>query len=490
MPIAYLHRLKRAVLGAVLACAVLLALAVPQALAQEKVLVLDSTVAGGASSIEATKAASLGFTVDVVDSATWSTLTAADFASYRAIILGDPNCGTVGAVAAATANANVWGPTINGNVVVVGTDAALHASQGGQELTEKGVAFAVEKVGKTGAYITLSCYYHGTAPNTPVPLLDGISPGGFTATGVGCFNDAHITATHPAFADLTDADLSNWSCSVHEAFDKWPVEFEVLAIAEGIGAAYTAPDGTTGTPYIVARGVTVISDIKLAPESATNPVLTSHTLTATVATDSAPVSGATVTFNVIAGPNTGVTGTGVTGSDGKATFSYTSTLEGTDTIEATFVDSAGRTQRSNRVTKEWTKVTNQNPDCSGVGPNTSLLWPPNHKFVLVALGGATDPDGDPVTLTVTGVTQDEPLNGDADGNTSPDAKSGPSSDKVYVRAERSGKGNGRVYRIAFSASDGRGGTCNGTATVGVPHDQGKKKNQPVDSGQSYNSFGA
>ncbi|MBM3926048.1 MAG: hypothetical protein FJ320_08695 [SAR202 cluster bacterium] len=67
----------------------------------------------------------------------------------------------------------------------------------------------------------------------------------------------------------------------------------------------------------------------------------------------APVVGTTVTFTVIAGPHTGTTGTGVTNGSGQASFTHTGTAAGTDTIEATFVDSAGRTQRSNRVTKTW-----------------------------------------------------------------------------------------------------------------------------------------
>lgn len=129
---------------------------------------------------------------------------------------------------------------------------------------------------------------------------------------------------------------------------------------------------------------------------------------------------------------------------------------------------------------------NAPPDCGAVtgGPN---LWPPNHKLRLVTLTGATDPDGDPVVVTVDGVTQDEPLNGRADGNTSPDAKPGPSSDQVYLRAERSGKGNGRVYRVAFTGDDGEGGTCTGVAVVGVPHDRGKGK-VPVDSGLVFVNF--
>ena len=57
----------------------------------EKVLILNSTVVGGVLSIEATEAVAKGFTVDLVDAATWGAMTLADFKSYRAIILGDPN---------------------------------------------------------------------------------------------------------------------------------------------------------------------------------------------------------------------------------------------------------------------------------------------------------------------------------------------------------------------------------------------------------------
>jgi uncharacterized repeat protein (TIGR01451 family) len=129
---------------------------------------------------------------------------------------------------------------------------------------------------------------------------------------------------------------------------------------------------------------------------------------------------------------------------------------------------------------------NHNPICTSVtgGPN---LWPPNHKLRRITLTGATDPDGDPIVLTVSGVTQDEPLNGLGDGDTSPDAHPGPASDQVSLRAERSGTGDGRVYRISFGVSDGLGGTCTGTAVVGVPHDQGKGS-VPIDSGGVFVDF--
>ena len=117
------------------------------------------------------------------------------------------------------------------------------------------------------------------------------------------------------------------------------------------------------------------------------------------------------------------------------------------------------------------ELTNSPPACGGVAPSQASLWPPNHKLRTITLSGATDPDGDPVAITITGVTQDEPVNGKADGNTSPDVVTGPIAGQVRLRAERSGRGDGRVYTIAYVAKDPSGASCSGTVTVTVPHDK-------------------
>ena len=128
---------------------------------------------------------------------------------------------------------------------------------------------------------------------------------------------------------------------------------------------------------------------------------------------------------------------------------------------------------------------NHNPTCTEVTAGDDL-WPPNHKFVLRTLTGAFDIDGDAVTTTILEVTQDEPLDELGDGKTTPDARPGPAGDQVELRAERSGKGDGRVYRISFLVEDGLGGECSGTALVGVPHDQ--RGDPAIDSGDVYVDF--
>ena len=96
--------------------------------------------------------------------------------------------------------------------------------------------------------------------------------------------------------------------------------------------------------------------------------------------------------------------------------------------------------------------------------------------------GVTDPDGDPVTITIKGITQDEPL-----GATCPDAL-GVGTGTATLRAERTGSGDGRAYHVSFTASDGRGGQCSGMLTVCVPHDQ-RRGHGCVDEGPLVDSTG-
>jgi Tol biopolymer transport system component len=103
---------------------------------------------------------------------------------------------------------------------------------------------------------------------------------------------------------------------------------------------------------------------------------------------------------------------------------------------------------------DWQPIVNRPPDCSSVHATPDALWPPNHKLVNVSLAGATDPDGDAVTLSVTG----------SSGGGSGDTVLGPSPAEVKLRADK-----GNTYRIAFEATDGRDGSCSGTVTVAVAH---------------------
>jgi hypothetical protein len=107
----------------------------------------------------------------------------------------------------------------------------------------------------------------------------------------------------------------------------------------------------------------------LSPVSATNPVGSNHTVTAKVQdVDGNAIVGRTVTFKVISGPNTGKTGTAVTDATGSASFTYSDTGgAGTDTIQASFVDDAGKTIVSNQASKTWMNGDKTPPSCSLLG---------------------------------------------------------------------------------------------------------------------------
>jgi hypothetical protein len=128
---------------------------------------------------------------------------------------------------------------------------------------------------------------------------------------------------------------------------------------------------------------------------------------------------------------------------------------------------------------------NRPPDCTTAQATPSTLSPADHEYQTVAFSGAVDPDNNPVTLTVTGVTQDEPIAGTGPGDRDPDAKR--SSGTLLLRRERSDSGDGRVYRVTLRGADGKGGSCTTTVAVSVPLTAG---GTAVDSGGSYNSFGA
>jgi hypothetical protein len=256
---------------------------------QADLLILGSTVTHDPItnlSPEETAAKSLGLSVEVVSDAAWASKTAADFSAYKAIVLGDPTAVIPGVppgipdrvcadnpapVAAATANANVWGPAVTGNVIVIGSDPAFSSSfnagpsvglpaaaAAAQLLIKDSIQFASRGAGKTGAYVSLSCYYSFTNPNTPVPLLNAFGKNQFAVSGnlsMTCFDNAHIVQKHPALAGLTDASLSNWGCSVQEAFDRFSPAFLVLAVAlDDPNSPLIPSDPTSGSPWILARG--------------------------------------------------------------------------------------------------------------------------------------------------------------------------------------------------------------------------------------------
>jgi probable HAF family extracellular repeat protein len=145
----------------------------------------------------------------------------------------------------------------------------------------------------------------------------------------------------------------------------------------------------------------------------------------------------------------------------------------------------GRSELADGTTHATLWQLSRPPACGMARPDVPVLWPPNHKLVPIQIVGLSHLDEHPVGITVTAVTQDEPVNGLGDGNTSPDAIPRQTG-IVLLRAERAGGGNGRVYRVQFKADDDVGGVCSGSVSVLEPKSM-KSDGAVIDDGQRHDS---
>jgi len=243
-----------------------------------KVLILGSTITGGLQSQEAKAVAALpapsgqAWAVDVVTPAQWEGMTAEQFMSYRALVIGDAAC-TPGTAAwqAAIASRPNWGAVIDGNVIIIGSNVASNSwSTSAGELdpvVQGAMELATERPLLTGMYISLGCAYRNAPNGTTVDLLAPF--GTFKVAGMGCTESGHIPSQYPAtFSQyvfnglLTGVD----GCAAKSVFTTYPQnDFSISALA-------IDPDGTMpgsqpyydfdwaetypGTPFILTRGTT------------------------------------------------------------------------------------------------------------------------------------------------------------------------------------------------------------------------------------------
>lgn len=132
------------------------------------------------------------------------------------------------------------------------------------------------------------------------------------------------------------------------------------------------------------------------------------------------------------------------------------------------------------------QLVNSLPICSDAAPSTVLIWPSDHRLVPITVNGVIDPNGDDVTIEITSIFQNEPTNDTGDVNTAIDGF-GVRTSVARVRAERSGRGNGRVYHIGFTATDPWDASCSGVVKVRVPHNQGRAQRDGPADGAVYDS---
>ena len=225
-----------------------------------------------------------------------------------------------------------------------------------------------------------------------------------------------------------------------------------------------------GTFSITKATLIVTADNKTRPRGAFNPALTS-TITGFVSGDTAAVVGGSAALSTTA-----------VAASPAGTYPITASVGSLVAANYSFIFVG--------ATLTVTPQINLPPTCGTA--TGGEIWPPNHKkFYAAPINGVRDPEGTFLTITVTGILQDEPIDSTGDGNFSPDGQ-GIGTGTAWVRAERNGHqntavGDGRVYEIFFSATDGVS-LCTGSVFYTVPHDQGQRSTA-IDSGVRFDSTG-
>jgi len=243
-------------------------LAAPAPNANSVLILTSTTWSSNTTSMEALEASAAGFTVVMASDAEWSAMTAADFASYKAIVFADGMCSGDSSLKTAIANQDVWGPAITGNVIVMGDHPATSAlgTTAAWNFIQNAIVFAGAAQG-TGAYITLGCYM-SSAKSIHVPIMQPF--GQFSVVQQnGCSDNVHLVASDPSLNALTDANMSGWKCTTDAQFVKWDTTFTPLVVANNVSGKFVDPStGAIVSPYILVRGALVNSFTTLQPAPA------------------------------------------------------------------------------------------------------------------------------------------------------------------------------------------------------------------------------
>ncbi|MBI2204319.1 MAG: putative Ig domain-containing protein [Candidatus Rokubacteria bacterium] len=351
----------------------------------------------------------------------------------------------------------------------------------GLSYTATGLPAGLAIVGTTGAITgTLGYEVAGTYAVT-VTVIDGKGGTGTTSFTWTVTDVNRAPALSPVAAQTSD-EGGSVSLAVSAADDDGDaLTYAASGLPPGVSID-PATGAVTGTLGYAAAGtyeVTIeVTDGKGGSASAgftwtvTN-VNRAPTLSAVG--DQTVVSGSTLTFTLAATDPDGdaisfgaaglPAGALLDGTTGVMSWLPSATQVGTYAVTFSATDAGGlASSRPMTITVTAPVARNRAPVCSTARSSASQIWPPNHKAVVaIDVLGVSDPDGDPVGITITHILQDEPTNTLGDGATAIDGF-GVGTSRASVRAERSGTprvpGNGRVYEIHFtrrrSARPGKG----------------------------------
>ncbi len=111
------------------------------------------------------------------------------------------------------------------------------------------------------------------------------------------------------------------------------------------------------------------------------------------------------------------------------------------------------------------------PPALSVTLNPATLWPPNNKPTPITATITAKDEYDPEPeIKLESITSNEPL----DANDIQEAQLQTDDRSFSLAAKRAGNNQaGRIYTVTYSATDASGNKATASATVTVPHDQGK-----------------
>lgn len=138
--------------------------------------------------------------------------------------------------------------------------------------------------------------------------------------------------------------------------------------------------------------------------------------------------------------------------------------EGITTLFYRSVDNAGNVEQAKTA---QVRIDTTPPNLS-VTVDPRLLWPPDHRMVTVTPHISVTDANPGSSVQLISVASSEPDDGPGDGGTAGDIAVDDDG-AISLRAERSGKGSGRVYTLIYEAVDGAGNVSSASATVTVPH---------------------
>ncbi|MFB3827905.1 MAG: hypothetical protein ACE15B_14130 [Bryobacteraceae bacterium] len=304
---------------------------------------------------------------------TAANVTDANLAAYDTALLNVASSTASGGLGCNMANLPAAGKTALVNFVNAGKKLIIYDSEcAPQDYSWLPYSFTTSNPGAMGAHGTLTIVENNSlASNIPgdPKYIDATR----LSNNTDAVGDMNVMTTYnPNWCvSMAGTNILNVTGPVHTYAKLVSGANEGLIIYNGLDTDYMSssvdlqniwkfevlqPFNPSGLPC----GRTVVG-ITLKPDTATNVVGTQHTVTATLkALPDIPQPGILVSFAVIGGPNTGVSGVCnpadcKTDTNGQVTWTYTGTnIAGTDQIRASFVDAAGTTIYSQTVTKVWT----------------------------------------------------------------------------------------------------------------------------------------